>query len=77
MECRVIMAAGHYLPEKSINKELAELGDGWHIVSASTTATVFNIERPRESLGEVHSRHETYFVTTVVVEKNAVVEKTE
>ena len=72
MESRVIVQmALNVPPQEEVNAEIQKLGDGWHIVSASTALQIFAISEDKKipELPMVPMHHCSY-VTTVVMQKD-------
>lgn len=66
----IVVTSMNTTPEDEIANRLAELGDGWHITSATTTMTAvgtMDIDEPGKVLLGVAVH--IYYATTLILEK--------
>lgn len=71
MDQKVIIVSSHnFTPEEELEKRLEELGEGWRVVSATTSlATHGTMDYRTESARMDGIARHTYYVTTVIVER--------
>ncbi len=68
----IIVSSINFTPEEELAKRLEELGEGWRVVSATTSIALQGTwnYRTESSWMDGIARH-AYYVTTAIVEKAA------
>ena len=66
----IIVGSLNFTPEEELEKRLQDLGDGWHVTSATTSIALHGtMDYKTESCWMPGVARHAYYVTTAIVEQ--------